>query len=284
MAVTDDLTRRALTKDDVAAGAALCDAAGWNQTIDDWRFIVETGSTVGTFAGERLVATAAMMPYGTRVGWIAMVLTDPNFQRRGIARRNLEWAVASCDNSGLVPGLDATEAGRAVYLGLGFEDRFTLTRWSGDISESPIDDSIEIGPFTPSDLTRVAAIDANGLGATRADVLAHIRSSAPDRAWIALDDGALIGFAMTRLGGRSTHVGPIAATDTQVAAALFARCALGSTGAVSVDVPDDKTRFQGELRLLGLSATRTFTRMVRGSILRTVADPTCFAIAGPEFG
>ena len=43
---------------------ALSDEAGWNQNTADWLIFQRYGEIFGVVAGERLVATAAVLPYG----------------------------------------------------------------------------------------------------------------------------------------------------------------------------------------------------------------------------
>ena len=60
---------------DVSGGLALSDAAGWNQTADDWSFFIAAGAAFGV-RDERgaLIATAAALPHDGATGWISMVL------------------------------------------------------------------------------------------------------------------------------------------------------------------------------------------------------------------
>ena len=71
----DALRLVTLTSEGIDAGLALSDAAGWNQTADDWAIFIRNGQAVGfRDAADRLVATAAALPYGASAGWISMVL------------------------------------------------------------------------------------------------------------------------------------------------------------------------------------------------------------------
>ncbi|MGL1133766.1 GNAT family N-acetyltransferase, partial [Vibrio parahaemolyticus] len=63
--------------------------------------------------------------------WISMVLVDPGCRRQGLGTRILEGCLAETARRGLVPLLDATEAGEPLYRGLGFGPLFRLTRWIG---------------------------------------------------------------------------------------------------------------------------------------------------------
>src|SRR5258705_1942995 len=99
---------------DVAGGLALSDAAGWNQSADDWSFFIAAGAGFGV-RDERgaLIATAAALPYDAATGWISMVLVDAAHRHRGIASRLVDLCVASLREHGRTPVLDANPAGAA---------------------------------------------------------------------------------------------------------------------------------------------------------------------------
>src|SRR5688572_17770698 len=84
-----------LTERDIDAGLALSDAAGWNQTGDDWALFIRHGRAIGLRDAEgRCVATAAALPYGSDRGWISMVLVADGWRHRGLATRLLDDCVA----------------------------------------------------------------------------------------------------------------------------------------------------------------------------------------------
>jgi len=89
VATSEALAIERLARADIESGLRLSDAARWNQTADDWAFFIEHGEAFGIRAtsDDGLVATAAALPYGGSVGWIAMVLVDAGHRHRGLATR-----------------------------------------------------------------------------------------------------------------------------------------------------------------------------------------------------
>ena len=82
---------------DVAAGMRLKTIAGWNQTQADWHRFLELnpgGCFVALHQG-RVVGTVTAIAYSGSVGWVGMMLVDPDFRRRGIGTRLMERAMAS---------------------------------------------------------------------------------------------------------------------------------------------------------------------------------------------
>src|SRR5262245_55558398 len=120
----DGVQVRPVGAGDIAGCVALSAEAGWNQTADDWRIFLDLGSVTGIERAGRLIATAAILPYAPRFGWISMVLVTASERRRGLARWLLRHCVDELVRGKLVPVLDATPAGRAVYVGLGFHDGY----------------------------------------------------------------------------------------------------------------------------------------------------------------
>ena len=105
-----------------ADAEALVAEAGWNQVAADWRIFLDLGTVYAVRADGRVIATAATLPYGGRFAWISMVLVAAAHRRHGLATRLLHRCIADITAAGLVPVLDATPAGRAVYAPLGFQE------------------------------------------------------------------------------------------------------------------------------------------------------------------
>src|SRR5262245_12152282 len=121
---------------DAQAGLVLSTEAGWNQNEADWRFFLSKGVVFGVRDGNRLVATAALLPYSAGHAWISMVLVTTDFRRRGIATKLVDACLDVATRRGLTTWLDATPAGATVYGPLGFIPsrqlrRLRLTRPQG---------------------------------------------------------------------------------------------------------------------------------------------------------
>lgn len=267
-----------LGRDDVAAGLALSDAAGWNQTGDDWRFFLERGEVVGCRDGEgRIVATAAALPYDAATGWVSMVLVDAGWRHRGLATALLRDCVGRLARSGRAAVLDATPAGAPVYRRLGFEAGFAFDRWQGE-GEGAASTMAEARRGIDADM--VAAIDAEAGGVGRG-LLIHDFLGRPGSELLS-DAGG--GFVLTRAGRRATQIGPLVA-GTQAEALALADAALAATnGPVFIDVPQRCVALAADLERRRFTRQRTFTRMALGGDHLLAARRAVFALAGPEFG
>jgi hypothetical protein len=273
---------------DAAAGFALSAEAGWGQTKPDWHFMITDGEAWGQIAPDgRLIATSLVLPYGGRVGWIAMVLTTGSHRRLGIASANLRLAIERCEAHGLIAGLDATPVGRTVYAPLGFKDALGLHRLAATRpgAPGPARSDVAIRLLrTVADLDRVTQLDAAVFGAKRRALLTYLCESEPTRALLAHSRGRLAGFVLARASRAGLHVGPLVADDDAIAEALLRQATAGSAGPVSIDVPDDRQSFLAVLGDAGFAPVRPFARMFRNAP-GPIGDPgRCYAIAGPEFG
>lgn len=276
---------------DVFAGMGLSSAAGWNQTTDDWALFVAQGEAFGLrSARSELVATAATLPYEGGHAWISMVLVDKAWQHRGLATRLLGQCVESLRARRLVPTLDATPAGEAVYRKLGFQRGFGSSRWERDADASAHDATglAHVREGTPQDLPACVALDTRALGLGRASLLTRLMGRQGSRAWCVDDaSGRVTGFVLAREGRRATQIGPlVAASDAQAIGLL--RAALAATpGPVFIDVPAAREALAGWLIAHGFRLQRDFVRMALCAALPpslAEAPPSLFAVAGPEFG
>lgn len=275
---------RNLTVDDISGCMALSRAAGWNQVPDDWRLVLDVGRARGAVADGRLVASAAVMPYGA-FGWICMVLVVPDARRRGHATRLMGWAMEALESKDMVAGLDATTEGREVYRRHGFRDLASLTRWISVEARSQVEGMApkRIRRMTDIDFEFVARFDAEVFGGDRRRVLAALRSRCPELALVSEGAEGIDGFGFGRDGDLATHVGPVIARSGNVARTLIEAAALRIPGPVIIDLADRHLEIARLLEALGFVAPRSFTRMVKSQQAFAV-DEAIFAVAGPELG
>src|SRR5262245_5449985 len=195
--------------------AALVAEAGWNQTSADWRIFLEFGAVraVRNSAG-RVIATAATLSYGGRFGWISMVLVAGPYRRQGLARRLMNRCIADLTAAAIVPVLDATPAGRSIYLALGFEDAWGFHRLAGigtrgnrSIPLAPA--GIRIQPIGDRLFDKLCRYDAAAFGADRTGVLGRLRGRVPAADLVALRDDDVCGFLLGRDGRSATQLGPL---------------------------------------------------------------------------
>lgn len=275
-----------LAPEDLGDADALVKEAGWNQTEADWRIFLDLGAVFAIRDRGRIVATAATLPYGRKFAWISMVLIAGEYRRRGLATQLMERCIETITAVGLVPILDATPAGREVYLGLGFQDSWPFQRMllKGRAKTSEGTSPLEVEPVTDKDWNELCAYDAKWFGADRSAVLSRLRGRLPEAEALVRRSGKIAGFLLGRKGRRAAQIGPLVADDPDTAAALLEYAAGAVALPVYIDVMDDKATLIERLRSTGFVHERPYTRMMLGRSESFQDLPHTFAVAGPELG
>jgi len=276
-----------LAADDASAGLCLSAAAGWNQTEADWRLLLLRGEGFGfADAGGALAASAVVMPYGGRLAWIGMVLVAATARRQGLATLLVRHALERCRAMGAAPLLDATPAGRAVYLSLGFADLHGVKRWCRrDEAAAPGARGRPPSAIRPLRTDACAAWDAPHFGANRGFLLKALADARPDLA-LQLEGahGGLRGYCLGRPGLAATQIGPVVAETGQDAVALVDAALAGISGPALADIPEGNGTMESALAARGFRAERSFTRMACGPGALPGRPSSIHAITGPEFG
>jgi len=263
--------------------------AGWNQVDADWRMFLELGHLVGVdVVGDGVVGTAATLPLGHDFGWISMMLVAPTFRRRGIGRQLLGACVLDLAAQGLIPGLDATPAGRELYREFDFRDGWALTRWKRAGHDAPPAEAaahaFELRAATAADLDAIAGLDGWAFGCERRSVLARLIERAPRLATVAVGGGVPCGFLLAREGREAFQIGPIVATDAGVATALLERAVTFLARGACVDLLDQHQEVGAWLAAHGFLPERRLMRMFYRRDEPFGDARLAFAIAGPELG
>lgn len=283
----EGLREHALSAAHVPAALELSREPEWNQIEADWRLMIDQKLALGMSTEEgRLVASGLAVPYGDVFAWIAMILVTADFRRRGIATHLMRRCIDSILERNLIPALDATPEGRQVYLPLGFEDVYTITRLFTPQLALPVEGSHDksVRPMNETDLTAVTAYDTTAFGADRTYVLEDLLRRMPECAFVAEARGEIRGYVLARDGLYSPQIGPLVADAGDIALLLLRRALTSISGSVCIDVSDHHKELTDWLKICGLAPQFPFIRMIHGRS-RPLDDPDrVYVIAGPELG
>jgi GNAT superfamily N-acetyltransferase len=270
---------RLLNRSDIPAVMELNRAAGWNQLEADWLRLLEL-EPEGCFVllcDGRIAATATTVCYGRRLAWIGMVLTHPDFRRRGFGRRVTEEAIEYAERRAVEwIKLDATDMGRPLYLELGFEDEAPIERWKMVLPAA------DAARASPAPFQFDVALDREAFGAERSALLENL----------ARGEAASIpgqGYIMARPGANAFSVGPCVARSPLTARTLLEWLFSKHAGEpVFWDLLPANEPAVSLARQFGFAPARRLVRMVRRG--RSAAEPfqandsLVYAAAGFEYG
>jgi GNAT superfamily N-acetyltransferase len=265
---------RRLRAEDIPAAAQLSARAGWNQTEEDWRTLLELSSE-GCLAIEvdgHLAATTTLLCYGRRLAWIGMVLTKAEYQRRGFAGRLLARVLENADTMGIATiKLDATDQGQPLYESLGFRSEQEIERWSrpgGNAAQLPASRAPGEEPCRE--------LDSLVFGTDRSQLLERLARLNPPTS-------ISQSYLFTRPGRVTAYLGPLVSDDPRQARHLIEECVRNAGCAWSWDLFPRNQQAVALARDLGFSAKRRLVRMARGKELRE-KENSIYAIAGFELG
>jgi GNAT superfamily N-acetyltransferase len=273
-----------MTAADVPAAHGLSRAAGWNQSADEWRLLLELnpGRFVAAVAGDHVVGTGGAACYGTQLAWICMILVDPQWRGRGLGGAIVEAVLERVGPRMACVGLDATPAGRPVYARLGFEEAFPLVRLSAEPRMAKGHAPVRAAPLPEAALGLVLTMDREVFGADRGAVLRRLHAAGGGY-WV-LGAPGFAAYGFQREGEHSRQVGPVVARDTGSARAVVEAALGGGDRPLLIDVPVHAEEWRSVLSELGFREQRPLLRMLRHGA-RPPGDPRLqMAILGPEFG
>ena len=254
--VPRDAHLRLLHCDDIPQAWNLSALAGWNQTAEDWQLLLELAPG-GCFCLEcdrTVVATATLLAYEKRLGFVGMVLTHPDYRRRGYARQLLIEVLARASEIGIQTlKLDATELGEPLYRSLGFRREQAIERWWR--AESPAHRPRI--PAAACDLSPWLDLDAEAFGADRSLLLEKLA----ERGQGFVNEE---GFLLSRPGRTSTFLGPCLARSRDAATALFTRALEAGAPGWMWDLFPRNRQAVGLATELAFQPARRLTRMVFG--------------------
>ena len=274
---------------DIAGAMKLSTAEGWNQTENDWNFLIENSKNICVIAehSDKIIGTTTAMNYSGNAAWIGMVLVDKEFRGQGVSTSLLTEVLKKLTSFKSVK-LDATPAGRNVYKKFGFRDEFEIVRMTNLSMENisvKNDEKIFPEHIELKHLNEIIDFDKNIFGVKRSSLIKYLLSQYPQKAWMIKRNNLITGIALGRAGNKYHHIGPVFAADIIDAKNLI-NSVLNElkNKSVVVDVISEKNDLIGWLKLNGFSTQRKFVRMYKEQNLFPGNVSNQYLICGPEFG
>jgi GNAT superfamily N-acetyltransferase len=264
---------------DMPAAMRLKESANWNQTQQDWERLmkIEPEGCFGLVQDGVLAASATSLTYGNDLAWIGMVLTLPEYRKRGYGRMLMIRALEFIESRGIAKaGLDATDMGYPLYESLGFVNESVVERW-----ERPAD----LEPVTGAAFERWEydrGLDLPAFGANRSAFL----ESLAEQESTAIPGEA---YAIGRPGSRAAYFGPCVSRSADAARQLLLWFLSRHPGELIFwDLLTDNPQAVALAQEHGFRPVRRLTRMVRNVCgtepLKKPDYSIAYAIAGFECG
>jgi hypothetical protein len=269
---------------DIDAGLSLCRAAKWNQLASDWEIFLHLspGGCRVASSQDKVIGTVTTIRYQHFFSWIGMVLVDPDYRRQGIGIQLLKEALEILQSDETVK-LDATPAGREVYLKLNFVDEYRLSRMNAVVDVAKLKSSYA-RPLQKKDLKSLTAFDQEIFGADRQSLLEWMWEAAPQYAFI-IEENGIQGYCLGRHGYNFTHIGPVIADNFIIAKNLVSAALQNCMDKpIVLDVLHFDEQWLAWLADIGFDEQRNFIRMYRGTNSFHAVPQKQYAILGPEFG
>lgn len=286
----EEITIRLMTRQDFPFIDSLRSLAGWNQTLQDWQRMLDSQPD-GCYLAciqDLPVATLTTTCFQDRLAWIGMVLTHPDFRRRGIAGKLMEHALQFLQNRQITcVKLDATPQGKPLYEQLGFHQEYNLHRWKASawipLPHGEFSGSVR----TPSqeDWDQILMLDGEAFDTSRRDFLQMLSRQSEKTLVVSDKHNAVRGFGMIRPGMIADYLGPLMARSPDAIPPLVSALTENKTGRpIFWDIPDFQTETISLAQQHGLQPLRELMRMYWKSNPLPGNPNLLFGISDPATG
>ena len=258
---------RRMTEADMREVQTVMESVGWHFTPQVVRRRFEwSGET--TFCIEengRLCATGIGIAYGTRLGWVGMIITHTACQRRGFARQMTVQVIESLQERGVACiMLDASRLGQPLYEQLGFHPLYDILIYSGRATAA-IQQASSVRLARAEDIPAIIRLDGEVFGIERAQIVTDMIEDFPDFCWVDVHDGAVNGFLLAQpdANGHYAHIGAWAHQAANGADGLFGKALERfADWELRVEIPEANSAAQAIVTRYGLAVSGGCTRMV----------------------
>jgi GNAT superfamily N-acetyltransferase len=287
----NDLRIREMRPADLEALMQIKNAENWNQTEEDWLFLIKNNPKFCLVAvsENKLIGTVTAMKYQQKLAWIGMMLVAKKYRGLGVSKILLNTILKRLDKCDSIK-LDATPAGVPVYKKLGFVAEYEIDRMvsSGlpvEILDHEDTGAFEISNISLDDINKLMPLDKIIFGVGRLDLFDYLLNNQKKIGFQIKEENILKGFVFGREGSNYLQIGPLLAESIPMAKFLFN--AVFNTlreEPLLVDVLADQREFKEWLLFKKFKHERSFTRMYLKTNDYSGKKENLFLISGPELG
>lgn len=259
-------------------------AEGWEPGLTDATafFAADPGGFFRADLDGGLAATLSAVRVSDSVAFVGFYIVRPELRGRGIGKALWDEVLAGFGDFTLAA--DAVPAQVPNYESDGFTVAYRNSRYAGVVADrefAPIADRIT--PAVEVEFEQLVAFDAAHCFGPRPAFLGEWIEGEGREAVVAVNEGSISGFAASRRTGLGIRVGPVFASQAEVARALILSLARESAERIAVDVPMPNLVAIEMLTELGLTPEFETARIYRGGIPELPLDRV-FGITSLELG
>ncbi len=276
-----------LEEQDIPGLIALSSSIGWDYDKDDIQTVMSSGKVYGhKTENGKIVSSAAIIPYGSSLASIGMVIVHQDYRGKGLGRKVTQKCLDSVSGNTMVM-LIATEEGKPMYESMGFSSIDSVHKYLCDnyfsMKSNDVLD-VEIIPMRNGDLSQVVKLDKDAFGEERKTFLINRINQAKESLVVKSPDGTIIGYGLSILGPINLILGPIVAPDHYTASLLIDKLANNHQGKLRIDIPSGNEDFMSLLEKCGFVKVSQPPIMIKNSKQLPPSNKTLYGIAAQIFG
>jgi GNAT superfamily N-acetyltransferase len=233
-----DFHVRLMRRDELAFAIELAAREGWNPGLHDAECFFEAdpgGFLIGELRGQPIGCISAVS-YGECYGFVGLYIVRPEFRGRGFGMRL--WQAAMSRLRGHNIGLDGVLAQQDNYAKSGFRLAYRNLRYRGRAADAAV--AASVVPAAKVPFEAVCDLDRQIFPERRSAFLRAWLAQPAAGAYVAQDQGRLIGYTLVRQCREGWKIGPLVADNIDAAQALYDAASAHATGGQSLflDIPE----------------------------------------------
>ena len=233
-------TYRTATLSDLSLIQGWAADEGWNPGLDAAEAFFEAdpaGFFVAVDQKGELIASISVVNHTADFAFLGLYIVRSEFRGRGIGFGL--WRHATQHAGGRTVGLDGVEAQQENYRASGFAYSGATTRFTGRLAGQL---GQNIRPVAPLDIPTLIQMEGAASGVSKPNYLLPWFTGSSNRtSFVKCDQSTIVGFCTIRICQSGAKIGPLVATNEDVARDLIAHAATGIRGPISMDVPNTST-------------------------------------------
>ncbi|WP_321813970.1 MULTISPECIES: N-acetyltransferase [unclassified Paraburkholderia] len=280
---------RDLCEADLPAAQRFSEEAGWPHRLSDWQSLSALGTGRVVMCDGQISSLGQIFVWDEHAASISLLVSDAA-HRAGEAEAVLLRDLIERAGTRSVT-VHAFGHWRQAVERFGFRESGAVLQYQGRPRSAPliaIPAGTRLRPASRADEAALCELDARANGMRRDRLIAawldqHVQAIVLDSE--ASEDG-MLGFAFLRRFGRGTLIGPVVASEPQLAQALIAHlCGMAAGKFLRLDAVEQYAVPIGAwFESLGLTCVNRVPKMTLGDATPGAADLHTFAVAAQALG